>query len=140
MSSALNVKSAAHRKLERIKKEGGEIDQKIIDQVQEEERGHDFLNLENKMKDDQGKEYTYDHKKIKEIRERELRALKRSNQYQMAQMKKDEEMNKKLRIIDFWNYKDKFRNINKTIVPRNPFFNKQSIKEYIEVAFEEKGY
>jgi hypothetical protein len=42
----------------------------------------------------------------------------------MAQMKKDEELNKKLKIIDFWNYKDKFRNINKTIVPRNHFFNK----------------
>ncbi len=110
----------------------------MIDEVQKEERAHDFLNLEEKMKDEQGKDYAYDHKKIKEIRERELRALKRSNQYQMAQMKKDEELNKKLKIIDFWNYKEKFRNISKTIVPRNPFFNKQSIANYIEVAFEEK--
>lgn len=136
--SALNVKSAAIRKLQKIKQEGGDVDQKMIEEVQKEERAHDFLNLEEKMKDEKGKDYSYDHKKIKEIRERELRALKRSNQYQMAQIKKDEELNKKLKIIDFWNYKDKFRNINKTIVPRNPFFNKQSIANYIEVAFEEK--
>ena len=53
-------------------------------------------------------------------------------------MKKDEHLNKKLKIIDFWNYKEKFRNIKKTIIPRNPFLNNQSIANYIEVAFEEK--
>ncbi len=51
----------------------------MIEEVQKEERAHDFLNLEEKMNDEKGKDYTYDHKKIKEIRERELRALKRSN-------------------------------------------------------------
>ena len=77
--SALNVKSAAIRKLQKIKLEGGEVDQKMIEEVQKEERAHEFLNLEEKMKDEKGKDYAYDHKKIKEIRERELRALKRSN-------------------------------------------------------------
>jgi hypothetical protein len=76
--SALNVKSAAIRKLQKIKQEGGDVDQKMIEEVQKEERAHDFLNLEEKMKDEK-EDYTYDHKKIKEIRERELRALKRSN-------------------------------------------------------------
>jgi hypothetical protein len=33
------------------------------------------------MKDEAGKEYKFDHKKIKEIRERELRELRRRNQY-----------------------------------------------------------
>ena len=31
------------------------------------------------MKEEAGKEYKFDHKKIKEIRERELRELKRRN-------------------------------------------------------------
>jgi|LakMenEpi03Aug12_release.lakeMendotaPanAssembly.Ray.scaffolds.fasta_scaffold3113933_2 hypothetical protein len=56
----------------------------MIEEIQMEERAHEFLNLEEKMKEENKKEYEYDHKKIKEIRERELRALKRSNQYQMA--------------------------------------------------------
>ena len=77
--SALNVKSAATRKLQKIKQEGGEVDQKMIEEIQKEERAHEFLNLADKMNDEKGKDYTYDHKKIKEIRERELRALKRSN-------------------------------------------------------------
>jgi hypothetical protein len=51
----------------------------MIEEIQNEERAHEFLNLADKMNDEKGKDYTYDHKKIKEIRERELRALKRSN-------------------------------------------------------------
>ncbi len=60
------------------------------------------------MKDESGKEYQFDHKKIKEIRERELRELRRRNQYQMSMLKQDEHLNKKLRIYDYWNYKERF--------------------------------
>jgi hypothetical protein len=37
------------------------------------------------------KKYKFDLKKIQDIRERELRALARRNQYQLAEMKKDSE-------------------------------------------------
>jgi len=62
-------------------KMAGEENQKKIEEIKEQERAHDFLNLESKMKEDAGKTYQFDHKRIKEIRERELRELKRRNQY-----------------------------------------------------------
>jgi hypothetical protein len=88
------------------------------------ERDHEFLKLEAIMKESGKKKYQYDHKRIKDIRDRELRALKRSNQYQMAELRKDEMAAKKLKIIDIWNYKDKFRSLKGNIPQRNPFFNR----------------
>lgn len=55
------------------------------------ERGHEFLNLEDQVKKESVKQYKFDHKKIQEIRDRELRDLARRNQYQLAELKKDEE-------------------------------------------------
>ena len=89
MSAALNIKSQAAMMLQKMKMQG-EVDMKKVEEIKEQERGHDFLNLETKMKDDQPKEYKFDHKKIKEIREREMRELKRRNQYQQSMLKQDE--------------------------------------------------
>jgi hypothetical protein len=118
----------------------GEVDVKKVEEIKEQERNHDFLNLEQKMKDEKGRKYVFDHKKIKEIRERELRELKRRNQYQQSMLKQDEQINKKLRIYDYWNYKERFRDAIGSIRPRNPFFNKEWIGDYIDVAFEIKTH
>jgi hypothetical protein len=42
----------------------------------------------------------------------------------MAELKKDEAEAKKLRIIDHWNYKERFRSVKDNIPERNPFFNR----------------
>jgi hypothetical protein len=92
------------------------------------------------MEEEKGKEYKFDHKKLKEIRERELRELQRRNQYQSAMLKKDEAMNKKFRIYDYWAYKERFRDAKNNIKHVNPFFNRGTISNYIEVAFEIKTH
>jgi hypothetical protein len=58
MSATLNVKSQAAVMLQKMKMQGGgEVDQKKIEEIKEQERNHDFLNLEHKMKEEAGKEY-----------------------------------------------------------------------------------
>ena len=52
MSSTLNVKSQAEVMLQKMKMQGGEIDLKKVEEIKEQERNHDFLNLESKMKED----------------------------------------------------------------------------------------
>ena len=139
MSTTLNIKSQAAMMLQKMKMHG-EVDMKKVEEIKEQERGHDFLNLETKMKEDQAKEYQFDHKKIKEIREWKMRELKRRNQYQQSMLKQDEQMNKKFRIYDYWNYKERFHDASTNIQPRNPFFNKEWIGDYIDVAFEIKTH
>ena len=55
-------------------------------------------------------------------------------------MKQDDALNKKFRIYDFWAYKEIFRDAKDNIKERNPFFNKQWISDYIDVAFEIKTH
>jgi hypothetical protein len=55
-------------------------------------------------------------------------------------LKKDEAMNKKFRIYDYWAYKERFRDAKNNIQMLNPFFNKNTISNYIEVAFEIKTH
>ena len=94
------------------------------------------MQLESKMKENRGDKYEYNLKKIQIIRERELRSLERRNQYQLAELKRDQEQAKRLRIIDIWNYKERFKAIKKSIPQKNPFFNKDAISKYIESAFD----
>lgn len=47
-------------------------------------------------------------------------------------------MEKRLRIIDHWNYKERFKEIKKELPEKNPFFNRNAIAQYIEKAFEVK--
>jgi hypothetical protein len=55
-------------------------------------------------------------------------------------LKQDEQLNKKLRIYDYWNYKERFRDAKNNIKPQNPFFCKEWIGDYIDVAFEIKTH
>ena len=92
---------------------------KVIEEAKEVERAHEFLNLETRMQEEEKllnkKEYTFDMKRIREIEERKEREMKRRNQYQAAELKKDMEINQRLRIIDHWNYKERFREIRRFI-------------------------
>ncbi len=76
--AAFNIRPSAVTKLSKIKG-ADEANQKLIEQIKEQERGHEFLNLEKQMADSKGKKYQFDHKRIQQIRERELRALERRN-------------------------------------------------------------
>lgn len=73
------------------------------------------------------------------IQEKELRALQRANQYQQAEMKKDQALQEKLWIIDHWNYKERFKEFkSQPLQEKNQLINSEAIANYIEKGFEPK--
>lgn len=64
--------------------------------------------------------------------------MQRRNQFQLQQMKKEEEAERKAGFGERWNYKERFKQIrhdNENLPHTNPIFNKKTIASYIEKGF-----
>jgi len=80
--------------------------------------------------------YQFDTKRIEEIRNRQLREMQRRNQFQLQQMKKEEEAERG--FGERWDYRERFKQIrhdNENLPHANPIFNKKTIASYIEKGF-----
>lgn len=64
--------------------------------------------------------------------------MQRRNQFQLQQMKKEEEAERKAGFGDRWDYRERFKQIrhdNEKLPQTNPIFNKKTIASYIDKAF-----
>ncbi len=75
----------------------------ILEEIRESEKAHDFLNFDRILKEGASK-HEFDHEKIEAYQMKQRIANRVTNSYKVHERQRDEEMVRRLGIMDMWDY------------------------------------